>query len=637
MSYMDLPRITLLGRFFTDPSTVDNDPAHYDPACVRPSPWQEPMGQHRFYFQNVTVQAAIDPSGNLITQGDPLIGVTVGHDLTFGPARIVDLDVYQQGISGIWGMNLQIPVSKTVVLTGQLDTPHLNSCRFTRVLPTRGWADWDEYGASSFGGDSYACGVFQTVARFPASSWPASSGSAILDALRAASITDSAGNVVVSFRMVLDGYQNVSSDSGFRTGRMAANIGPVLTASEPLSALASRWMANRPLLQNMPQGRKAKQTSPWYWPDFYAAPFYFAQRSGGSQTIVVDLANALATQIPGGSPVPLGNLTVQYASTPNVTFGTLQATDDLYNTFGGIVELAVTPAQWAMRHTPVQIVTDHDDVGGPVLWDESSPVTVVADRRSLCMTSEPGSSASTAQCNVWVGQWGEPYSPPDLNVEVVSVVKGVCGATVPWSAGYQGNTPQANGALTATISPPDANGIAVVTLTAAKDPGFRTPFLDGQLYFIVVYTGSTPPNLMQAAAPQESQISCVLWSSYPLNQNPQWSEIAAIFEPYVRLFPYMTSLIDLSDPHSAQIFITNPPWQPPSGPPQFNPPTPYALPNGNTIARGAIPFYMTRPPTDPRYMPLSRDLSPNKLLTVLYFAYNLQRQIPPTVSGGVQS
>jgi hypothetical protein len=225
--------------------------------------------------------------------------------------------------------------------------------------------------------------------------------------------------------------------------------------------------------------------------------------------------------------------------------------------------------------------------------------------------------------------WGEPRAVADLKVKVVPVVNGIQGATVPWAAGYRGDTPQARGALKASISQPDRHGWATVALRAVKDPGYRTPYLDGQLYFIVVYTGQTPPNLKQAPAAQESQISCVVWSSYQVNRDPEWPEIATILEPYVKLFPYMTGLIDLSDEHTFQIFGTNPPWEPPPpSPPQFVPPTPYTLPDGKQIARGAIPFYMTRPLTDPRYMPVSRDLSPNKMLTVLYFMFNLQQRIP---------
>ena len=386
MSYMDLPRINLLGRFFTDPSTVDNDPAHYEVDCDRRSPWQMPNGQHRFYFKNVTVQAAIDPDGNLIAGGDPLIGAAVDHDMKYGPARIVDLDVYQQGVPGLWGLNLRIQMG-AFSLRGDVDTPFLNALRFSRVLPTRGWATWDEYGSSSFGGDSYACGVYQSTMRIARDTWPAVSGSNLLDALRAASFVDPAGNIMLSIRMVLDGYQNVETDTTFKTGRMLATIGPVVDGNEPLRALRSRWLQNRPLLQNTEEGKKKKVTSPWYWPDFYAAPFYFAERSNGSKVIVLDVANALATQAPGGSPVDLGNLTVRLDPHSDPVLGVFQVNDDLYGTLGGVMEMAVNEDQWAGRRTPVQIATDEEDLGGPVLWRESSPVTIAADLRSVMMTS----------------------------------------------------------------------------------------------------------------------------------------------------------------------------------------------------------------------------------------------------------
>jgi len=629
MSYMDLPRLTLLGRFFTDPSTVDNDPAHYEVDCERRSPWQMPNGQHRFYFKDVTIQAALDPNGNLVAGGDPLLGAAVSHDMKYGPARIVDLDVYQQGVPGLWGLNLRIQVSDTLSLTGDVDTPFLNSLRFTRVLPTRGWASWDEYGSSSFGGDSYACGVYQSVIRIPRNTWPNASGSDLLDALRNVSFIDPDGSIMLSLRMVLDGYQNVETDTTFKTGRMLATIGPVLDSNEPLRSLRCRWLRNRPLLQNTAEGKANKITSPWYWPDFYAAPFYFAQRPNGSKAIVIDMANAIATQTAAGSPVDLGNLTLQFDPYADPALGQFQVNDDLYGTLGGVMEISVSDDQWDARHTPVQIVTDANDLGGPVLWKENSPLTIAADLRSVMMTSEPGSPHSRVACRVWVGMWGEPHAPADLKVKVVPVVNGIQGATVPWVAGYQGDTPQAKGALKANISQPDRQGWATVILKAVKDPGYRTPYLDGQLYFIVVYTGETPPNLKQAPAPQESQISCVVWSRFQVNRDPEWKEVAAILEPYVKLFPYMTGLIDLSDAHTFQIFGTNPPWQPPPpSPPQLVPPTPYTLPDGKQIARGAIPFYMTRPLTDPRYMPISRDLSPNKMLTVLYFLFNLQQEIP---------
>ena len=42
------------------------------------------------------------------------------------------------------------------------------------------------------------------------------------------------------------------------------------------------------------------------------------------------------------------------------------------------------------------------------------------------------------------------------------------------------------------------------------------------------------------------------------------------------------------------------------------------------IAAGAIPYYMSMDFNDPRYMPLTRDLSPDKLMTIMHFIKNLQ-------------
>ena len=58
------------------------------------------------------------------------------------------------------------------------------------------------------------------------------------------------------------------------------------------------------------------------------------------------------------------------------------------------------------------------------------------------------------------------------------------------------------------------------------------------------------------------------------------------------------------------------------------------LPNGGVITAGSIPYYMTSDSTDPRFMPIMRDLSPNKLLTVLYYCYNVQQGLvpPPTTT-----
>lgn len=618
---------------------MDNNPDHYNPSVTQPAPWQDPDGAHYFSFQDlykpkiqlvrrwtpVVVTGGLDASGNPLESGDGLLGGAVTSQDSPAPARLVDLDVYQQGVSTIYGFTLTITVGNAVIV-GEMDRCSLNSPRFDRVLPTRGWNAWDCYGNAGFGGDTYASGIFKSILRVDPRTWPADSVSPFLAQLLARTTKDSNGNILLSIRMTLDDYRNVSwSEADFRIGRALGTIGPV-SAGEPVECIAGRWLNGRAVA-----GGNPKASDPWYQPSFYDCPFQFAARDGGVNTIVIDLSNGLATYSPGGSPVDLGDVNVQVGDGSSGNIGPFQINDSLYSSLGGIIEMPVTAAQFAGRNAPVSIVISRTDIVQKPWWEDPTGFYFAADARAVLMSSEPGSAMSTWQTDIRVTQWGQPVANVQLGVEVVPVKNGIKGATVPWIAGYPGNTAQGDGALVASVTPTDANGVATVTLKVVKDPGYRTPELDGQLYFIVPYApGSAPPDLMKQGVASEQMISCVAWSDYSINENPAWPEIQELMVPYSKLFPAMKNVIDLTDQHSFQVFATNPPWVTPGGP-VYQPNTPYALPNGKQIQRGAIPYFLTRPVNDPRYMPVTRDLSPNRLVTVLYYCYNLQQQYPPNI------
>ena len=95
---------------------------------------------------------------------------------------------------------------------------------------------------------------------------------------------------------------------------------------------------------------------------------------------------------------------------------------------------------------------------------------------------------------------------------------------------------------------------------------------------------------------------------------------------YAKLYPGMTDQIDLTQQQAFFTFAVNPPWQVYEG----GNVTPVKLPDGRQIVAGAIPYYMTRAFTDPRYMPVTRDLSPDKLLHVLNYIADLQAVVQPT-------
>jgi hypothetical protein len=127
------------------------------------------------------------------------------------------------------------------------------------------------------------------------------------------------------------------------------------------------------------------------------------------------------------------------------------------------------------------------------------------------------------------------------------------------------------------------------------------------------------PDWSKVSPVQEHLVSVLVWSDYEVNQNPSWELIQSMFAPYMKLYPNMKDLIDLTDLHTFTIFSLNPPWVA-YGDNRVGP---------LGITRGGIPYYLSLDFNDPRYMPISRDLSPAKMMTVFYFIKQLQ-STPPT-------
>ena len=118
MSYLSSAlRVCFSGDFTAAPSTVNNDPDHYNNATFRPefqlpqtataaNGWWNPRGDHSF-----TVAAKI--RGGQYSDGTPvtadsIVGVALRSANT-PPGTIVDLDPYQQMVSTLYGVRVSIP------------------------------------------------------------------------------------------------------------------------------------------------------------------------------------------------------------------------------------------------------------------------------------------------------------------------------------------------------------------------------------------------------------------------------------------------------------------------------------------------------------------------------------------------
>ncbi|HWX40530.1 MAG TPA: hypothetical protein VN345_05215, partial [Blastocatellia bacterium] len=77
-------------------------------------------------------------------------------------------------------------------------------------------------------------------------------------------------------------------------------------------------------------------------------------------------------------------------------------------------------------------------------------------------------------------------------------------------------------------------------------------------------------------------VSVLVFDSYPQNANPSWQDIAPILTQYARLYPYMYSQVKLDE---------------------------YAIVSSNASAMISV---LSISEHDPRYMPVTRDLSRDK-------------------------
>ena len=107
MSYLDAPRIHFFGKYFANPSTINNNLSNY---ALKPPlilSWN-PDGSAFFRFVDCHVSRAVGSDGNVPAAGagDPIVQATVTTPQAppTKVGKIVDLDPDQQSITQLFGV-----------------------------------------------------------------------------------------------------------------------------------------------------------------------------------------------------------------------------------------------------------------------------------------------------------------------------------------------------------------------------------------------------------------------------------------------------------------------------------------------------------------------------------------------------
>jgi hypothetical protein len=557
MSYLDVPRLHFAGAFIAKPSTVNNTPTNFDPATPSTQPglvlsWN-PYGNHDWQFLNCDVQTAVTSDGTVwnAAKPEPIIGAAVNSVDQPVTAKLVDLDTEQQMVSQIWGLQIKVAISDTDYFVGDFRVISFDDI-WARV--PNGQQDW------MF--SAYYHSVLDDVI------WGSQITSPFLKELQSASPDQ------LSIKFVVDAYQDLYYMKNFNQGRIVGTIGPA-NADEPPNFLLGRQL--RPI--------GFQPSNP-----FGGTPLFFgyAKVDATRQKVIVDLGNSIPTQAdtstnpptqePTGPPVDVGTLAVaiipQNGGSP-IQLGDYDYSLATYLATAGIQEYSMSADQMAtLKSTPLGVIQTVAPQGssspalGTVL--QESPSGAYINSIQPVFRMNPG---DCAPAELLALRFGEPAANESITL---SFNNGPIQPPPGLPANYAVGTPES--ALKfpqKVVTGPD--GRACFELRAS-DPGNPRQVIDGQIYAVAYSWG--PDNLPKFPTDPNTFLSALVFGAF--QGTATWETIQSFMMQYAVLYPFMDTIFMLSDPAVYQQNIS------------------------------AFQTVLSYPITDPRYMPVTRDMSRDK-------------------------
>jgi hypothetical protein len=550
------------GRFQAAPSTVNNDPNHFNNATFQeifqtpgPGLWN-PGGDAAWRLIGCRVTGAWLGHEQGAADDDVIRTCLIADSDRAPPAKIVDLDSEQQLVSEIWGLQVRVCLPDgTNLLRATYET-----AAFSDI--------WDRAAGAS-GGDVIAGAMYQSV--LTDLEWADVSASPFLTALKHA-----AGDGLLSIKFNVDGY-NMSADSPeFTRGRIVGTIGPA-SKEEPRHFVVGRhFMAAT--------GLGSRFFAPAGNVNFCTA---VVDEQAGK--IVLDLGNALQTTSPGGPIKDMGTLALAYlvpatsGGTPPIVLDTFGYTRG-YSTTAGIVTVpagrSLTQNERDMIATSPLVLTATGLDGNTkvVIAEPPNGTYLRADR--FVFRLNPG---ETANVRLFASQYGKPYK----GAGIISVAD---------PSQLQPAGPPVAVPPDVIDFPPrlvaDASGVAELKIRCGDPKGVRR-FIDGQVYGVrSVIEDDIAFGAGYNLNPWEF-VSLLAWSGFAEENPPTWhGSIEPIFQQYANLYPVMKRIVDLKDYESVSANV------------------------------GMLLLAFGLPLENPNSMPVTRDLSEAKRRAILRWLGN---------------
>jgi hypothetical protein len=500
MSYLDLPRIYFAGRFFANPSTINNKLANYSPDVrLLPFPVKEqttsvleeyagfqyinPYGLHNFYFTECVVTGFHTEDGVYLS-GQPPLGIVASGT---PHAKIVDLDPDQQSISQLFGLAINLQFNDGSGFQGPLEPTCLQDLWYGRVP-----------NASM---DQKAAGCFQSLIPLEKLTWRVGGSHSIIETLRKRCVTG------VSIKFMLDAYQSNNKEPDFNYGRVIGIVGPGLP-DEPI-----RFPAERRL------NTGGSIFGPAYW-----------KLDSPKRRVTIDLSNSVPLHSMGGESINAGALHAiilrDGKATPLHTRPLDYSRAALIGA-GGIIDLPITADQCAeLEKHPLGIQAVSPDGPPSLLLREDHSLTWInCDPTWLRLA--PGQKSTVA---FYARRAGKPLAGAEIDLGITRHLVN--------------NRPRAGIQFPSKILT-DERGRADLEISA-HTPLLLPPrrgIIDSQVYYI---GGS-----WQAAGELTRQsgggaLSVLAFNEIARVDAPTWIDhVEPIFSFYARLYPGISNILKL--------------------------------------------------------------------------------------------
>ncbi|MBG1272048.1 hypothetical protein [Nostoc sp. WHI] len=574
MSYQNSLRLVFAGDFQSDVSTVNNDVRHYDNATFEQrfqdfqmgevlNGWWNPIGSGAFRLINCKVKSLFIDSEII---EDSAVNLAIDGSNNRVGGKMVDLDPQMQMVSGIWGLTIRLTDGQQDFLVAQFEPASFRDIMFGR-----------RQGA---GGSTGASAAFQSV--LTDLQWGNDlRGSRFLEALK---IKAASANGKLSIRFTTFGYSTDKNADRFTLGTVIGAIGPY-DENEPRSFVKGRRMV--PNLDEKTGSLLNKIN------------FFDALIDDHKSSVLVDLGNALPLTFELGLQ-DLGELQLVILKDENTQESETLSKNEGFVALGSLIPyrtpdwLSKTAGIWAtpllpeqrelIQNSPLALIQMLDSNTGKVLVRESlGGLLVRADK--FVQRVEP---TETAEIELFASRYGKPLPNASVNITFSDPNNNAGGgendrrppkAESPWT-----DWPKKalkNLPLNLTT---DTAGKAKL-LIETQDPGNPRGYIDGQIYTLL-YS-------LQGQADSQKQsldgIYVLLFDAYPIPDRPTWFEhIHPIFQQYGNLYPIMSKrLVDLGDYDSVR------------------------------ENRAILELAFSLDIDDPNSMPVTRDLSRAKRVTIL--------------------